>query len=130
MAKCEHCPIRESDHPCLAETTRHRRFCEHAAAGHAGYSALLRGEIEPTPVPSARAPSLVARAGYLAEAAVAVVASGGKTVTHEEQARRMTICRACEYFDGAAQKCRRCTCYMPLKTRLAAMHCPLSPPKW
>jgi hypothetical protein len=84
------------------------------------------GPIAPPPEP----PGLAERAGYLASAAVAAVQSGGKQVSAEERARRLAICESCEHFDAAAERCRRCTCYMPWKVRLEAWHCPLPEPKW
>jgi hypothetical protein len=122
-----------------------RVFCRWAESGTAsqkahvvGRSRLANGESPPADdavefpplLEQADSPSLATRAGYLASAVVAAVASGGETVSPEERARRLAICASCEHFDAAAERCRRCTCYMPLKTRLAAWHCPLDPPKW
>jgi hypothetical protein len=93
----------------------------------ANFRALREGK---TVGPPASSPSLATRAGYLAKAVVAAVATGGETVSPEERARRLAICASCEHFDDAARRCRVCTCHMPLKVRLAAWHCPLPEPKW
>lgn len=124
MAKCPHCPVRDEDRPCKAEVTGHLRFCTLADPDDPAYSpayvAKLKGE----------APTLLERAGYLASAVASTIASGGETVSDEERERRLAICRGCEHYDDDSQRCRRCTCYMPLKARLAALHCPLETPKW
>ena len=40
---------------------------------------------------------------------------------------RMTICESCDRFT-AAKTCEICQCYMPLKTTMANMKCPIE--KW
>ncbi len=121
--RCTHCPATSG--PCIGETRP--EICARAALP--GQDGFRRG-LARIAAAKAAPPSLAARAGYLASAVVAAVASGGETVSPEERARRLAICESCEHFDAAAERCRRCTCYMPLKTRLAAWHCPLDPPKW
>ena len=44
----------------------------------------------------------------------------------EETARRMAICKGCEFYINA--RCRKCGCYMNLKSRLETEHCPIG--KW
>ena len=46
-----------------------------------------------------------------------------RAVAHE----RMTICESCDRFT-AAKTCEICQCYMPLKTTMANMKCPIE--KW
>jgi len=41
---------------------------------------------------------------------------------------RMDICKACEKYNEEKQKCRKCGCYLPFKTTIAADRCPLD--KW
>ena len=41
---------------------------------------------------------------------------------------RMQICTACDRFRQEAQTCELCGCYMPLKTTMANMACPID--KW
>jgi hypothetical protein len=38
---------------------------------------------------------------------------------------RMEICQKCERFDADKQTCDLCGCYMPVKTSMANMRCPL-----
>jgi len=79
------------------------------------------------PVPEARA-SFMNKLGGLAAASAKFIASGMVMAGKEEAARRLEICKGCGEFDN--DWCSRCSCYMPLKTMLAAMKCPLPEPKW
>jgi Family of unknown function (DUF6171) len=45
-----------------------------------------------------------------------------------EIARRLEICKACEFFQGAPMKCLKCRCFLNFKVRLETEHCPIS--KW
>lgn len=46
----------------------------------------------------------------------------------ELKEERLAICRQCPYFYAKLQKCRKCGCIMPLKTRLKNASCPVH--KW
>lgn len=46
----------------------------------------------------------------------------------EIKEERLAICRSCEHFYPKLQKCLKCGCIMPLKTRLANASCPVH--KW
>lgn len=48
----------------------------------------------------------------------------------EEQAACLAICRDCEHFVAAEERCAVCGCVMAFKVKLATEHCPLSEPKW
>lgn len=37
---------------------------------------------------------------------------------------RLSICNGCEWFNKRLAKCRRCGCFMQLKTRLEKAQCP------
>ena len=67
-------------------------------------------------------------AGNAAKALATAVASGFKAVDKAEQERRLEICHECPDFDAKRDRCRRCSCKMPWKTRLEAFHCPID--KW
>jgi hypothetical protein len=41
---------------------------------------------------------------------------------------RMDICRTCDHFSTATQRCGVCGCVMPLKTTLGPASCPID--KW
>ena len=41
---------------------------------------------------------------------------------------RMEICLICERYDSKLKQCKECSCFMPAKTILIAMKCPLD--KW
>ena len=41
---------------------------------------------------------------------------------------RLKICRGCEFFRPKTETCRKCGCFMKLKTLLANAKCPID--KW
>lgn len=41
---------------------------------------------------------------------------------------RLEICRSCEYFRPKTETCRKCGCFMKLKTTLENAKCPIE--KW
>jgi len=41
---------------------------------------------------------------------------------------RMELCEECEHFRANSKMCKICGCYLPLKTQMANMKCPLD--KW
>lgn len=41
---------------------------------------------------------------------------------------RLEICRACEFFRPKTETCRKCGCFMKLKTMLQNAKCPVG--KW
>ena len=49
--------------------------------------------------------------------------------SEEEIAKsRLEICKTCEYFRPKTETCRKCGCFMKLKTTLANAKCPIE--KW
>ena len=64
-----------------------------------------------------------------AGAAVVAVASGFAQRTQEAEALLFeTHCQPCEFFRASDNRCAKCGCYLALKTRLEAWHCPAG--KW
>lgn len=57
-----------------------------------------------------------------------VVAGNGLRISDEEANRRLNICSNCEYFDQIQKRCKKCGCFMAVKTYLKAEKCPLG--KW
>jgi len=45
-----------------------------------------------------------------------------------EAQHRLAICGPCRFNDHG--QCRKCTCFLVLKVRLAAEECPDIPPRW
>jgi len=62
----------------------------------------------------ARSISLIARSGIKIT----------DNMTHEQ---RYTICKGCEWLSDSG-RCKKCGCFMKLKSRFAAMSCPIG--KW
>jgi hypothetical protein len=84
-------------------------------------------------------PDLPDKPGLLDKASNLVMATGratkalaaGKQImaSQDEVARRLSICRCCEFFkESPAMRCLKCGCFLNLKTRLETEHCPIR--KW
>jgi hypothetical protein len=41
---------------------------------------------------------------------------------------RIKICRECEYYSKQFYSCKKCGCFMPIKTRFKVFSCPVG--KW
>jgi hypothetical protein len=73
-------------------------------------------------------PPLLVQAQNAIGAAVTFVACGCKIATDAEREQRLEICRVCEHFDAGPQRCRKCACFMAVKTYSKAEKCPIG--KW
>lgn len=51
-----------------------------------------------------------------------------KYVSDEIQERRYSICMSCEHFRRTTKQCKKCGCFMTIKTSLANAECPAG--KW
>lgn len=49
-------------------------------------------------------------------------------VSEEVQQERLSICRACEFYDESQGRCKECGCWLEQKTKFALDSCPLD--KW
>ncbi len=49
-------------------------------------------------------------------------------ITDDEAKKRLSICQSCEFFDSLQTRCKKCGCFMALKTYLKAERCPIG--KW
>lgn len=50
----------------------------------------------------------------------------GLMVSDEEQKLRIAICRECPHFNHVSNRCKKCGCFMKIKTRLIIAKCPLN----
>jgi len=57
-------------------------------------------------------------------AAARHVQNGMASVSAAQKESRMSICRACEFFNNAKVTCSRCGCYLNIKTKWASESCP------
>ena len=73
-------------------------------------------------------PSLATQAGNALAAAGRAIVSGFAHVDEAEQARRLELCRGCEFFDVGRGRCAKCGCYNRWKSWLATERCPIG--KW
>ena len=79
--------------------------------------------------PQPALPSLGTMARNAAGAAVDAVASGFERRSQEEaNALLVAHCQPCEFYRASDNRCAQCGCYLALKTRLEAWHCPVG--KW
>jgi len=39
-------------------------------------------------------------------------------------AKRMEICKSCEYFEPNLSRCKQCSCFMQIKTKILGATCP------
>lgn len=54
--------------------------------------------------------------------------NGSARTPEELSASRLEICKSCEFFRNSTQTCRKCGCFMKLKTTLEKAKCPIG--KW
>ena len=52
----------------------------------------------------------------------------GFMVDEDVRADRMDICKSCDKFIKPQSNTKKCMCFMPIKTKLKTMSCPLG--KW
>jgi uncharacterized paraquat-inducible protein A len=71
-------------------------------------------------------------ASNLAQSVVRNVQSlaAGNALRLDENAanQRLNICKGCEFFNQAQERCTKCGCFMAVKTYLKAEKCPVG--KW
>jgi hypothetical protein len=91
---------------------------------------VLAKELDYTPnAPAANTqPSIKNKIRSLTSSLTDWAAAGFKVVNQEEFARRLSICKACEFWDGSGMagtgKCLKCGCSTQAKLRLATSSCP------
>lgn len=75
-------------------------------------------------------PEECCRVNFLKSAADSVkrVAQDARMVTAEQKAERLSICVQCEHFNDRQVICKKCGCFLQLKTGFANMRCPID--KW
>ena len=61
-----------------------------------------------------------------AKIAKSVLAGENPKLSAEEAKARLEICKGCEFFRQADERCSKCGCYMAVKTYLKAEKCPLN----
>jgi len=54
--------------------------------------------------------------------------NGTESLTEKEKEKRLEICRSCNFFDQRSNRCKKCGCYMPIKTTWRSQKCPIG--KW
>lgn len=54
--------------------------------------------------------------------------NGSERSPEEIAESRLKICQACEFFKKNGSRCKKCGCFMQLKTLIAKSKCPIG--KW
>jgi hypothetical protein len=54
--------------------------------------------------------------------------NGSKRSPEDIKNERLAICDTCEFFKHSTRQCRKCGCFMDLKSRLDKANCPMK--KW
>ena len=109
--------------------TGHTRFLELLDPEHPDYAPSYFEVVKRIVAggsPSPARPSLLTQAGNLA-AAVGRAIADPRVVPDAVKLARLDACLACEY--EKAGRCQLCTCYLAIKTALAAESCPDNPPR-
>jgi hypothetical protein len=73
------------------------------------------------------APSLLKKVQNFTKSVVNHVANGMENVSSSVKEERMSICRACPFFNQTDPKnptCNKCGCYLEIKTGWASEKCP------
>lgn len=90
---------------------------------------LIEWTINGVSQPLAGHPNIIANATGAAFRLAKATMKGEKVrASQSEIDRRMAICKTCEHFVDNPMKCRKCGCFLNLKTRLETEHCPIG--KW
>lgn len=92
-----------------------------------GRRELVVGEAkEPSCCGNAK-PSVKTMTASLIESAAIWAKNGFALLDEEDHEKRFSICKTCdELYDGG--RCRKCGCFMEVKSKLAGMKCPIN--KW
>lgn len=74
-------------------------------------------------------PSLGAMAKNVGQSVVrnfkSVAAGNNLKISDQEAAKRLEICKGCQFFNTAQSRCNKCGCFMAIKTYLKAEKCPI-----
>lgn len=54
--------------------------------------------------------------------------NGSPRTPDEIAESRLEICRSCEFYKPSRNQCKKCGCFMKLKTKLEEARCPIG--KW
>lgn len=119
--KCDHCPMAGD-----AECKSYPALCANMAKNPDRWRPVLDlvNGVPPPPGPPAEYPPIATQITSVVGAAARFVASGFATVDQEEYDRRRSICEACEHFDAARDRCRKCGCGLKAKPWMRSESCP------
>lgn len=119
--RCPHCPMPEG-----VECKSYPALCANMAKNPKRWMPVLEmvNGLPPSPEPFVEYPPIATQVASAVGAAARFVASGFATVDQAEFDRRHAICEACEHFDAAKNRCRRCGCSLSYKPWARSENCP------
>lgn len=75
-----------------------------------------------------RFPNPIRFCGFLIRLALTKYRNKRVFVPPKVEVQRLVTCRGCEDFDKVLHQCNKCTCFVPLKAKMAFEGCPKK--KW
>jgi len=123
MEKCSNCPIKDK---CIAEITNHKQYCRWVESrDKAKIDRVIELSNKEYPSITTQIINVVSSVGRIVDDAI-----HGKQilVSEEEKINRLNICRECEWFESENERCKKCGCWLAIKTYMKSEHCPIN--KW
>jgi hypothetical protein len=56
------------------------------------------------------------------------IMDGEGKISEQEKNKRYLLCESCEFFDSPSKRCKKCGCFLKIKTGMRGQHCPIG--KW
>lgn len=73
-------------------------------------------------------PSLIQQATNFTKSTIKHVTTGAKNADMNLQQQRLDICNDCSFYDKENDRCKKCGCFLKVKTKWLSSQCPLK--KW
>ena len=64
--------------------------------------------------------------GSIVRTVQSVAHGNALNISEADKEKRLSICKSCEFFDAAQERCAKCGCYLKIKTYLKAEKCPIN----
>lgn len=123
--KCDPCPIKDSDQPCI-EHIHPAGWCKRLKESEAWADPIrLHSRVHGGEQPL---PSIVTQAKNLAVATARDAQAGFARLDEGAAEARLAICRRCPSYRPSDERCAICGCFLNAKATRPHEHCPLG--KW
>lgn len=138
IMKCEHCPLKDTNMPCVGDDLGHKPACDGVNPGHPKYNPNMANTVvthstdlynkknNPHLIPP---PTFAQKVFNLGGAITRIVSEGYKEVDDDVYRARLSQCEKCE-FRTPEWVCSHpsCGCYLSKKAVLSTESCPIG--KW